>query len=963
MSDFKKRLSDVRVNPGLMQNVILDELERQVRGQGEYDVPDASNPFVFLMEAGVLNTSMAITEGEALLRRLYPRMAITQEELYLHMSDIDLIGRFSSPAWSQFEIYLSKDEVMAKAVSVGNGVRKLTIPRATHITVAETVFTLQYPIELRVLSHGGIQIVYNTDDVSPIQTLESNLVEWDLVNINREELLVLRVPVGQFKTRTHHETINMASGFNVNYTFTDRFYYARVYVSGENNEWDEVRTTHTDQVYDPAVITAALQVNDDQLNVKFPPVYFTTGRLNGEVRIDIYTTKGELEMDLGGYQADQFTMVMNDIDDDSRFVAPLRTFNRLKAVSPARLMGGSNGLSFTELRNQVLTNSLGISQLPITHAQLETELSSRGFSVVTNVDNITNRQFLVSRKLPNSDTSDTVGAMGCTMGLLQNTVDSLSQYPSVHLNGDRLTLTPDLLYEYVDGTVTVVPGSEIEAMDAMRGDALSRVVNTRRFLYTPFHYVLETTEERFNVRPYYLDNPTVVRKTFVGENDTSAVQMSAETYTVTRIDEGYRLTVKLKTSDQVKEFPEDQIIVQLGYMPPGEVSYASMNGVRVDTVDGEGVYQFDLHTDYDITADGQLRTLNFTMFSDTQNGFYVPLLADFDLSYVVGDSVTVGYQEENLDGLVQRHLLPDDHMVVSRERLSLRLGYDLSGLWRRNRTLISSSSYRRYTHDIPYVYTNTTFKRDANGQLILGQDTDGNLTYVVEHEKGSPKLDEDGTPKLRFIKGDPVLKENGEPELIAPRALLREFTMLFFDGRYRFADEARTVAYRDEIPMQIVGWMDNDLSDVQAQLLEQSELHLYPTETIGDTRCLVNEGYVTTIPLEQHMEVNYYLKPSAFNNGSLRDALVRSTRESVNRMLGRRTVAVSDMIAQLKTLGGDDVISVNVTGLGGPANYSVVTIQDDAVRLSLGKRLLVRTNQLLAIQDSIDINFLRHQSA
>lgn len=963
MSDFKKRLADVRINPSLMQNVILDELERQVEGTGLYDVPDASNPFVFLMEAGVLNTSMAITESEALLRRLYPRMAVTQEELYLHMSDIDLIGRFSTPAWTEFEFYLSKAEVLAKAVSVGNGVRKLVIPRATNVVVADTTFTLQYPIELRVLSHGGVQVVYNTDAHSPIQTLESNLIDWTVVNIEREDMLVLRVPMGQFKTNTHHETINLASGFNVNYSFTDQFYYARVYVAGDDGVWNEVKTTHTDQVYDPVVVTAVLQVDNQNLNVKFPAVYFTAGQLDGEVRVDIYTTKGKLDLDLGSYQSDQFVTTMNEIDDPAVYVAPLKTFSRFKAISPNRLNGGSNGLSFSELREQVISNSLGVSQLPITHAQLETELSSRGFSVVTNIDNITNRQFLVSRKLPNAESSDTVSAIGSAMALLQYTMNQLSQFTNVYNNGERITLTPEMLYEYRDGVVSVVEGHELQVMGAMAGDGLSRTVNSRRFLYTPFHYVLEATEERFNVRPYYLDEPEVIRKTFVGENDSSAVQVSADSYRIERIPTGYRLTLTMKTSDQVKELSGDQLVVQLGYVPPGEVSYASMNGTRVGEIDGEGVYQFDIETNFDVTETGTLRTLNMTMFSSTQNGFFVPLLGDFDLSYILTDYTTVGYQEEEFDVLIQRHLLPSRFMVVSRERLNLRLGYDLTDLWRRNRTLISSASYRRYSGDVPYVHAHTVFKRDQNGQLILGQDGDGNLTYEVEYEKGDPKLDVNGEPVMRFLKGDPILKDNGEPELVAPRELLREFTMLMFDGKYRFADEATTVAYRRDVPLQIVGWLDNDINSVKAELLEQSELHLYPTETVGDAECMVNEGYLSTIPLEQHIEVNYYLRTTAFNNASLRDALIRSTRQTVNDMLGQRTVAVSDLTSRLKAMGGDDVVSVGVSGLGGPANYDVVSIQDDAVRLSLGKRLIVRSNQKLAVQDDIDINFLRHHMA
>jgi hypothetical protein len=961
MSDFKNRLKDVRFNPSLMQDVVYDELEQQLAGRGNYDVPDASSPFPFLMEAGVLNTSMALVESEALLRRLYPRMAISPEELYLHMSDTDYLGRFASPAWTHFEVYLSKSEVMAKAVPFGDyGMRKLVIPRATSFTVADITFTMQYPIELRVLSHGGLQVVYDTEHSSPIQTLESNIVDWDLVNLDRDELLVLRVPVGQFKITTFSETLNATSGYAASYMFPDRFYYARVYVSNDNGQWTEIRTTHTEQVYDPTELTAVLQVVGNTLSVKLPLIYNTTQAVDGELRVDIYTTKGPLEMDLGGYQASQFTMHMSDLDNDETYTAPLHTFNRLQAISPERFDGGSSAISFDTLRDRVINNSLGGMRVPITNAQLETELQTLGFSMVTNIDNITNRQFLASRSLPTTSNNNSISAIGCTMGQVQQTLEQLGKSKYVKDNGQRITLTPDILYEYDRGVVTVVTDYELSRITSAQGDSQTRQVNDRRFLYTPFHYVLEATEERFDVRPYYLDQPEGLRKVFVGENETSAMQASVDWYRLARTESGYRLLLKLRSSDQFKDIDDDKVHIQLGYRPAGENNYASLNGTLVGKEDDERVYRFDIDTNFDLTVHGELRTLNFTMYSELQTDFYVPLEADFDISFVVSSETTVGYKHGELDALVQTHLLPEEFMVIGRERMRLRLGYDLTGLWRRNRSLISEASYKRYVSDVPYVYQSTVYERDENGQLILGQDADGNVTYEVKYQAGEMKRDDDGNVVNRHYKGDVVLDNSGQPELIAPRKILREFTLLLFDGKYYFADEPQALAYRDEVPLQVVGWLRNDLGSIRERLLEQSALYLYPTTTMGDTLAVVRDGTETTIPLEQKFYVNYYLKDSAYGNASLRDALSTSTRTIVNEMLGRKTVAISDIIARLKANAGDDVINIEAGGLGGDTEYSVVTIQDDAVRMSLRKRLTILSNQMLSIQDDIDIGFLRH---
>jgi len=961
MSTFKDRLSDVRYNPMLMQSMVLDELQSQLDGQGNYDVPDASHPFVFLMEASVLNANMNVVEGEALLRRLYPSMALTPEELYLHMADDDYIGRFATPAWTTFDIYLNLNEVKAKALTTGKGdVRKLVIPRLTSFRVAETTFTMQYPIEIRLMSHGGLQVVYDTRASSPIQTLETNMVDWDVVKLDRDELLVLHVPAGQFQIRTFTETINVAAAFDSDFGFTDQFYFTRVYLSDTNGGWREIHTTHTEQVFDPTKVTAVLRVDGNSLNVKIPLVYFTQGLVTGELRVDVYTTKGPVDLDLGSYQASQFEMVLNSIDDDDTYVSPLTAFNQIQSLNARRVTGGSRAVDFATLREQVMNNTLGASRVPITHAQLGTELENRGYRVVTNIDNITNRQFLASRRLPAPENRSISGGMGSTMGQLQQSLVELARSEHVYDNGNRITIKPSMLFQYVDGKIETVADSKVRDLLELTPDALTRQVNGARYLFTPFHYVLDATGDNFDVRPYYLDAPEITRKVFVDENNTAQIQVSIDTYHIERIEEGYRIRVKLKSGDRFKELADHQFILQMGYRPQGESSYASLNGELVGYEDNERVYQFDIHTDMDIDHQHGLYTTNLSMFDTTQRNFATPLINDFDFSFIGVDQDLRNYREGNLDLLVQHHLLPEEFMVISRERLTIQFGHALTQLWRRNRSLVSAYAYRRYAENIPYVYQETVYERDENGHIILGTDVDGNITYNILHAKGDVRVDENGDTVYRYMKGDVILDEQGNPELIEPRKIIREFTLLLLDGVYYFVTDREALEYRKRVPSVITGWLDNDVGLIEKRLLEQSELYLYPTTTLGDTTATVREGLQSTLALDQHFYVNYYLSDSAYGNIGLRDALTESTRAIVSEMLGRKTIAVSDIVARLKANAGEDVISIEAGGLGEDNDFSTISINDESVRLTLRRRLVVLSNQFLAAQDDIDISFLRH---
>lgn len=963
MSDFKTRLQSLRFNPMLTQNMILDELQRQLDDKGTFDIPDASHPFPFLLEATVLNAHMNMVEDEASTRRQYPSMALTSEDLYLHMSDDDYLGRFAAPAWTEYELYVSRAEVLRKAIEVpGSNVRKLVLPRMTEFRAADTTFTMQYPIEFRLMSHGGLQVVYDSTVSSPIQTLESNMVDWMPVRLNGEELLRLTIPVGQFSITTYNEAINAATGFNADYTFSDYFYYARVYISDGSGNWSEIHTTHTDQVYDPNQVTAVLQVNGSSLNVKIPLIYFTMGLVTGELRIDVYTTKGEIDVDLGSYEASQFSMNMRTLDDDPTYVSPLTTFNRIQSLNANRVTGGSYPISFAELRNRVMDNTLGASRVPITHAQIGTELENRGYKVVTNIDNITNRQFLASRRLPNPDNDNLSSGAGCTMGVFQSTLEDIAASAHSYDNGNRVTVKPSMLFQYVNGVIERVSDMTIESLHNQSPDSLARMVNGARYLYSPFHYVLDVNDERFDVRPYYLDQPEILSKVFVSENDTAQIQVSIDTWLIERVERGYRLRVKLKSGDRFKEIGDDDVYVQMGYRPTSELSYASLNGTLVGTEDGERVYEFYLDTQMDIDQSHQLYTTNFSMFDEAQHDFATPLEGDFDFTFIVTDQDMRNYDQTDMDIQVQKHLLPEEFMAISRERLRIRLGYDLSQLWNRNRSLLSEYVYKTYDADVPYEYTETIFKRDENGQIILSQDGDGNIVYEVLHAKGDPVLNEDGSQRMRHLKGDRIIGPDGKPEMIHPRRIIREMTLFLTDGIYYFVSDSASIDYRSEIPMTLVGWLRNDVDLIEERLLEQSELYLYPTATFGDTTALVGEGLNSTVALDQSMYVNYYLSSTAYSNSDLREVLSQTTREIVNEMLGRTTVVISDIITRLKENGGDDVISIEVGGLGDSNNFSTLSVTDEAVRLSLRQRLAVQSNQLLSAEDDIDIAFLRHST-
>lgn len=969
MSSFKDNLYEVLRNPALIQTLMLNELDAQVNPDASnptYDIPDGTLPFVYLLECGSMETAANISEVESLMGKLYARQAINQEDLYLHMSDDDYLNRFAIPSSTPWLLILDYDEIVSKAVPFGDqGLKRLVIPRLTEFKAINVAFTMQYPIQFTVMRHGGINVEYVLDKESPIQTLSTNIVKWDMMVSKRDDkrrrLMMMTIPMSQFKVNSYSDVLNPETLFQTEYVFSDQFYYARAYISKDHEKtWTEVKTTHSALMYDPMDVTVVFKVINDRLQVSIPTVYVTTGLAEGSIRIDIYTTRGILDMDMGTVRDTEFSVKFNSIDDDRTFTAPLETLTTCQVLARERIVGGSDKMPFTKLREQVINNTLGPMQTPITNIQLASQLDRRGYDLVTNIDDITNLEYLATRRLSRPETLDVVSGAGVAMSEITFNMDGLSGSKHVSDNGYRQTLLPTMIYKFGNGKVTPLPDASIDRLNNLTSEQQAREMNGNRYVYSPFHNVLDATNNNFDMRPYYLDNPIITQKIFVSENDSANLQVSIGDYYIARNDKGYAVTVSLIQSEAFRKLEDNQVVLQIGYQPKGENRWASVNGVLSTKTETTRTYVFQIDTNFDINSSNEIRTTNMTMFSNVQNNYFASLDVNLDITICVVNSITPGYKPNEIDDQVQTHLLPTQFMTVNRERLVTTLGYELTRLWRRSRPVLSSESYKKYENNIPAYYTTTIYATDANNNIIIEIGSDGRLDYKVLHRVGDPVLDEDGNPVMAHRKGDPMLDVNGDPILLDARKLMYETTLFMVDGLFYFADEREAAAYAREIPMEIVNWIKNDISALDSKLLSEAELYLYPTTTYGDTVASILEGQKITIPVDQSFTLSFYLNKSGYTNPTIRPSLLANAKSIINDNLQRSTISMSDILTKLTETSGSDVMAIEVQGLGGDDNLAIITVEDDAVRLSVRKKLVVLPNQELTVEDDIIFNWRRH---
>jgi hypothetical protein len=963
--DLQDQVISLQYNPAAIQRAVLQTLSDVT--SGKIEVVDASNPFVFALESAAVLTSAAMSENNTLNRQQYPLAAQDQEDLYKHMSDKDYVNRFAIPATTQFTMLLPHDELLNKLVEdPTTGIKKVVIPRNSFFTVANTVFSIQYPIEIRQLQHGGIQIVYDTSETSPLQTLTSNEIAWDLVSDGTLTYLSFTFDVLQFKIDSYTQSTNMTNLFQYTYAFTDQFCYARVYSQNSDGTWTEIYTTHSDQIYDITTPTAVLQVDGQQLKVTIPQIYTANKLVTGNVRIDVYTTKGTINMVLNNYGMDQFAIKFTSFDknDITAYVAPLGTLTAAFVYCSFTVNGGSNGVDFATLQRQVINNSVGPQKLPISNIDLQETLMGMGYQVVTNIDNITNRTFLATRALPDPVDVDLITAAGATNATVSLSLDGISGYSYVINNGDAMTITPASLFKDTNGVVTLVSDAEISMLNSLPADQKAILLTNNGYLYTPFHYVLDTVNNGFAVRPYYLDNPSIVTKLFNSQNDKTLLQVgTSQDYAIVKTPTGYKLQIMTSSGDSFKALADNEVFCQLAYVPEGENSRAYLNGVMVDkTQAGERIYEFDLSSNMNVDAKNYLQLTKFLMFTTDARLTGASLTQDFDIVYSTTAPMDTQWEPAEVDGVLGRFLLPLNVVGITHETLRVKFGDALDTLWARSRSVISTIVFQTWEMDIPRYYAADVYQRDpVTGSTVII--VDGKPTYNILHHKGDPVLDDAGNPVYQYRKGDIKLDASGQPIPANPRGMTRQIDFMLIEGVYKFATDSSAAAYRTQMVNTLVGWLTGDLESMNKQLLEQSELFFYPKKTLGLINVMFGAGQKTSIQAGQSLQLTLYVTKAVYTNDVLKKQLQTASVTTISQQLASAQVSRSGIESALRAKYGTDVLDVELKGLGGTTNLDLFTVLDDSLRASLRKRLFAQTDDSLIVQEDLTIDWVMHELA
>lgn len=934
---------------------------------GEVDDISPANPVVYALETqGALIA--AFTENmQSETRRLLQVAALTPQDLYPHMADVHFTNIFNLPSKTTFTLILDKKEILNSMKPVaGTMSSKVTIPRDTYFTISDYVFGIHYPIDIIQQVHGGIRVAYDTSQTTPLQALTTNILKTREVMRDGVTYLAIDIDVFQFVIASSTPTVTQGTTFSKNIAITDLYYATRVYRTLSDGTQQEIPVTYSEKIYDPLNPCAVVKLLDGVVNVSIPQIYINNQQVLGELRVDIYTTKGPLQTDFSSYSIGSIGYRFRDLNKkaDTTYTAPMQQLDTCTVLGEQPVSGGVLAMTFDELRTAVIADAIGDPTLPITPAQIQNYITRLGYDVIKNIDIVTDRVFLGSKNMPDPTDPSLLTAANASIETMNASFTDLIGNSAVVDNtsdSNSVTLTPAAIYQLVDGTLKLVDDSTLTAIKQMRSDLKATYITNGNFLYSPYYYVLDKSNNQFRLAPYYLDNPQVLSQTFLQDNEGTLLQVNTNGYTLVKTATGFQLKLTVKSNDDYKALQDQDVQCILGFKSPTEEDPCWLVGTLfgTDSQSKERIFTFDLNTQFAMDVNDRIDFRNFKMYDTTNKTIYADLTQDFTVIYATQSQMGNLFVPGMIDAMLPRYLVGANSKAICEERLTLKFGDALSNLWARARSVASTIEYETYPTDQILRYSSDQWKTDpATGSQIFM--VDGKPTRVLLHAKGDPILDDSGNQQIQFPAGSVVYDYTQNPPVPVVknvRYLKHRFELFLIEGVYAFSNDDIAVAYRNTVAQQVASWVTTDMVNVQKASMDKSRVYFYPKTIFGTIEVMVADGIVQQISAGQRFDVALTVSKEVYQNEVLKAQLVTQTTTTIAAYLTNQTLANSDIVEALRVAYGDDVMDAQVSLFGDAANIPVMQLVNEVHRCGIRKRLVSRDDDKLVVEEDINVTF------
>lgn len=929
-------------SPASVFELSLELLEEAYGGQ--IDIVDATQPAVAILASTAIINAGSIMRAESLSRREFAVLAQTWEDLFPHMSSEDHLDRFGRPCEdTRLFLAFAAEEVRTAAVTdTASGMRRITIPRDTNFSVSDVGFYLGYPIDIYIMDDGQFVARWDDSIPNPLRELATNHVRTRTIFTPDGEVLVLEVPTIQLKSFTSTQAVSSATRYSVDIGFEDQFYAARVYTRVVDN-WVELNTTFDEQSYDPSTATVVLKVQGNKLTLKLPEIYLNMNNIGSSIRVDMFTTKGKLTLDLSEFDPSVWRGEFIDYGQPSGlFIDPILDLNTRSISSLDTTFGGADGLTFEEMKQRVVYGRTDKDK-PMSFDELKVKLAEEGLGVERQKDTLGNRTFVATRKLeiPSKEglsTGTGTASVNVEINLSRDDVNN-----HIVKSGQISTLKSNAMFIKYMNTIRLMSDQETISFDMLNVYDKADFLNSENYFYTPFHYVIDETGAKNDLRAYYLAVPEIRTVNTMNQNTSSGFTVSTSEHYLTYDEETQEYVISV-----IAETPNfgERTIAVLNYTDPTTGQQWDLLSERTILDSSRSQFDFRFKNNIDINS-------NHTFGVSGWTGADVPRFnvheQHLDLVYLN----TSGSSATSFDSVLAKKALTGVFTAITHERLDIIFGQYLEALYTPMRKVLTAPTYKKWGYDVPDIWDFTKYEEGIEGKVIVER-PEGGFDFKTEHKQGDPVII-DGEAVMLHNKGDFILDSNDKAIEETPTGTAFECRLSLIDAVYRYGDTREVTEFAKDIPLSIGRVLHGTIARSRKALIDQTELYFEPVSDKVDALATLEAGRVASINTALAFKVRIRLTKSAYETPAIRERIRKSLISILLVELKNRDFSMSRLYGRLVNLSPENIRDIEIDS---PIpNAKMAILNEENASFTLATKALVLANGQLDVVDNVDIEW------
>ena len=937
---------------------VIDKIEQRTNNQ-DLTLVDPNSVFVHLVESHTSVVSQLATIFQNEIDRRNALRAMTDEDLYLHMSDYDFVGNYATPSQMTLTITMDKNYILTKGVNVNDNYSVLVIPKDMIITIGTLNFGIYYPIELQVDKRTETpMVVYDISEQHPLHALKSNRVNFNEYKYMTYNLLSFDVTAYQFVKTLHTVAISDSDpGYAGSFDYEDKFYAVVIY-NVKNGIRTRVVQEQVQDNYDPYTPTARVEVYTDQnrITVSIPTIYFSSGLMGNKLEIEIYTTRGDISVNVGSVPIDQCDVNFNINEKNvTPYNRPLQQVNTLALnIKSTVTTGGSDGYTFEDRRKRIINNSF-TTKLLVTPQDLESYYDTFGIKVVRYLDNLTNLIYFAHKAL----TDEEGNVVPTANTYLQIEPDDYIKTSSIkHSPDGSLTILPKTMFIFDDRQDVCKPVSDhdLEILANQDKESIITTFNNESYVRTPFHIRLNTSITYPLATSYNLMQPKIEDVLVESENVEVAAQMLMVGEKIQHLNDGaggFKVTIAVK-KDIMDDIPESDIFVWV-YCFSVEETLIGIQATHTNSESNYSTYEFMINTDYYIDDDGNINTTSLKAYGSTLN-HRISLTTDFTIVFMANsknfpntstalslyNGVPVMYQA--------------DMTVLLRQKFTVNLGHHLKDVIYNSINLTKTNrEVMRYEIDIPNTYENDVYLLDEAGDPVV-EVRDGKVVLTKLHEAGDIERNEKDEIVYKHHKGDIILDERGNPRYTTERSQIYQIMAPVVSANMYVSENIIQVNFRSKI-VELFETYFQAIRDSIGYLSERTKVYFRPARTLGNTTYSLGDGVTVINPLELSFSFRITTSDTVVASKSIKSSIENIVAGIIRNHLNDTVISQTDIAKEIKDTI-DYVISIDCLGINGIMDMQTVTVIDNAVQPALRKELYLTSDEEISMRYKIDIEYI-----